>query len=526
MKKIITIVVAGCLAVVAQAAMTTHMRLDCRTGTRIAAASETISYSPYYGYTEGAAAVPRSCTVKADGVTLKTATSEGSVVWSPQGAGCHTLTHTAGSVTLNAAFTVLGSGVAIHDGSLTTNEIWSTGQVHLVTSDVTVPGGKTLTIKPGAVVKFMDGTSLTAIGSCTAKGVTFTTVNDDTAGGDTLMDGSGAASACCAYSVNGTVAEDDATAYRYVPTISSLPATATWVSNRVYVVSKPITVPNGVALTIQPGTVVKFFSGASLTVASGGTCTAKGAIFTHVADDTAGGDTLMDGDETKPTTGAYAVNGNVTDDDATEYRYAPPQTLGSNVSGTVNLRGHRVYIASNSVTVASGATLNLKPGTVIKFASGCSMTVNGTLNAQGTRAAPIVFTSLKDDAWGGDTNGDGTKTYAQAGDWATLYLYNGSRVDCNNVKILYGGKNSSSTADVVYLSGGTMSFKNSEMNHVFQYCVGLESGSWTMENSVFNDFYTAFRHFASCTCVNSVFYDFTYLSNNGGQVFKNCIIAR
>ena len=35
---------------------------------------------------------------------------------------------------------------------------------------VTVPSGKTLTIAPGAVVKFMTGTSLTATGTCMANG--------------------------------------------------------------------------------------------------------------------------------------------------------------------------------------------------------------------------------------------------------------------------------------------------------------------------------------------------------------------
>ena len=388
--------------------------LDTAEGTRIATEGEAIpiAYSPRWGNAA-------SCTVTTAGApSLRT--DEGEIIWTPQGIGAHTLTHTAGDLTYTAQFTVLGDEVAVHGGALDAGETWSAGKTHLVTA--------------------------------------------------------------------------------------------------------PLTIPSGVVLAIEPGAVVKFMPGTSLTVESGASCTAKGVIFTHINDDTVGGDTLMDGDSAAPKMGDYAITGNVIDDDSTEYRYMPPQTLASSISYDTRLRGYRTYIVSNSVTVASGATLTLQPGTILKFNTGCSLTVNGTLDAQGTRAAPIVFTSLKDDAHGGDANGDGEKTYAQAGDWASINAY--GTLKFNYTSILYGGNNGSSTADVFLLNGGNVTFDNSTLAHVYQYVVGLESGAWTMRNSCFVDFYTAFRHFASCTCINSVFYDFTYLSNNGGQTFKNCVISR
>ncbi len=36
----------------------------------------------------------------------------------------------------------------------------------------------------------------------------------------------------------------------------------------------------------------------------------------------------------------------------------------------------------------------------------------------------MVFTSLKDDAYGGDTNGDGVITYPSAGDWSRIQFSN------------------------------------------------------------------------------------------------------
>ena len=304
-----------------------------------------------------------------------------------------------------------------------------------------------------------------------------------------------------------------------------LSSSAVWTADKTYLITAPLTVPSGVSLTIQAGAVVKFMPGTGLTVSGGGSCIARGAIFTHANDDTVGGDTLCDGDETSAVMGEYTTTGSITDDDSTEYRYMPPQTLTSRISSNTRLRGYRTYIVSNSVTVVSGATLTLQPGTILKFNTGCSLTVNGTLDAQGTRAAPIVFTSLKDDAHGGDTNGDGEKTYAQAGDWYQISVP--GTANFNYCHVLYNS--STENTGAIDARGGTVNFDNSEIAHTKYECVNAHnSGYFTARNSIFRDSSLGFGYYGSgrVKAYNCVFSDLTSGIRQSGKTLINCVFNR
>ena len=79
-------------------------------------------------------------------------------------------------------------------GQITSSRTWASASLHRVTCPVTVAPGVTLTINAGATVKFADGASMQVNGTLSAAGtaaspVVFTSLLDDSVGGDTNGDG-------------------------------------------------------------------------------------------------------------------------------------------------------------------------------------------------------------------------------------------------------------------------------------------------------------------------------------------------
>ena len=149
------------------------------------------------------------------------------------------------------------------------------------------------------------------------------------------------------------------------------------------------------------------------------------------------------------------------------------------------------------VTVPSGISLQLTEGSVVKFSARTSFTVSGTLLAEGTAVAPIVFTSYKDDTVAGDTNGDEGSSTPAAGDWWRLNFTNGTGSRLDHTQIRYGGYYTYYGDDrgVIYLNFNELAdpapvIQNSTIEHSSHYGVYVEGSSTSTPLIAANTFST------------------------------------
>jgi len=141
------------------------------------------------------------------------------------------------------------------------------------------------------------------------------------------------------------------------------------------------------------------------------------------------------------------------------------------------------FVIQNSITVNSGVTLTIQPGVVVKFkATSTNLTVAGKLNALGTATSSIYFTAYKDDAVGGDTNGDGATTTPFAGNWGYIKINATASTSLNYVTIRYGG----SSSYMVDNYGGKLDIQNSVIATSSKSGIWPESGTTTISNTTIN----------------------------------------
>ena len=82
----------------------------------------------------------------------------------------------------------------------------------------------------------------------------------------------------------------------------------------------------------------------------------------------------------------------------------PTPVSGAITQNTTWTLANSPYIVMGNITVNSGITLTIQPGVIVKFDGFYTIEVNGLINAQGTAANPITFTSNKASPARGDWN--------------------------------------------------------------------------------------------------------------------------
>ena len=115
----------------------------------------------------------------------------------------------------------------------------------------------------------------------------------------------------------------------------------------------------------------------------------------------------------------------------------------------------RVYVITCTVRIASGKSLSVRPGVVLKFSPATYLRVDGTLVADGSAERPVVFTSLRDDSVGGDTNGDAGASTPSTGDWGGLSVTGAGSVELTQTRLRHAGIGlDGHTSGAVRINGG------------------------------------------------------------------------
>lgn len=134
-----------------------------------------------------------------------------------------------------------------------------------------------------------------------------------------------------------------------------------------------------------------------------------------------------------------------------------------NITVPTTFAANKIYLLNN-ITLSS--SLTIEAGAIVKFKEGARLHVNstGSITASGTSDKPIIFTSLRDDYHGGDTNKDGANSTPRAGDWVGIELYEARPSTFNYCQFLYAGSISSYDAAL-----GTYRAKAEITNCLFAY---------------------------------------------------------
>ena len=303
--------------------------------------------------------------------------------------------------------------------------------------------------------------------------------------------------------------------------------------NSVFTINGMYDIPDGVTLNIGDDCILKFSDNAGLNVLPGGTLNVgNSVVFTHIADDSIGGDTNADEGRSLPQYDKYSVSGagNIVVAEDCDWRYKSFE-YGGTLEADQLWIGNRVYLVTNDIVVPNGMVLNILEGAVIKFASNKRIIVQagGNVFVKGSYEKQVVFTSIKDDSVGGDSNGDGNASLPSMGDWGGILLDGGSG-EFKYAKFRYGGGVSGNqygaAANVFMWNSGSgdfygCSFSDSKMDGCF-------SQTGYFENCVFvGNSRGLVSHMSQTRAINCVFI------SNGSGVFRhggtldaiNCIMA-
>lgn len=377
---------------------------------------------------------------------------------------------------------VLPTQVAFADtievsGPVLTDTTWLAGNVYVVTGDVTVLPTVTLTINPGAIVKFQDDRSLLVDGKLTAVGtgaqkIYFTFWADDSVGGDTNNDGSATA----------PNPNDIALIWGRIRFSDS--------SDDSSVLDNVIVRYGGNIGCCETSLAAVEIVDASPTIRNSQVIQNRRFGISMETNVTTSPSAPVINNNTFSSNLSYALSSDV---------HSQPELGGNiltnNVGNGMEIRGGTlqadrawdqtsiVYIVTGDITIGASRHLTLDPGLILKLQNDKSLLVDGKLTAIGTTNQKIYFTYWADDTVGGDTNNDGTATTPDPNNTGSIWgriRFADSSDDTSvieNAVIRYGGNIAccETSPAAIEIVDASPTIRNSQVSQNRKYAISTET---------------------------------------------------
>lgn len=322
---------------------------------------------------------------------------------------------------------------------------WNESLTYFVEDGITVLSGVTWKLGAGTLVKMntqrrIDVEGEMIVNGTSTKQVTFTSLADDSIGGDTNEDGNAttAAAGDWSYISSGNNADFD---FEYLKVLYS--GRGTIQTQAAILIKSNYKITN---TTIEDSQSSGIFI-QSQKLGSITDCTIRNAGFNGIYVSPSSLQSEIDlTNNTIENSGLAAISYWPSSPVNTEgsvflgpgsSTYIELRTTSINSGTTIRLRANTTYVVfdpstsslTQSIAVGLGATLILEEGVILKFDKFEGLIVDGHLEVLGTEDNPVILTSVFDDVHGGDTNGDGNATTPMPGDWFSLWFRDGSPID-------------------------------------------------------------------------------------------------